>query len=74
MFCCCLDISVSLRPSTTRFSFENGMDNSLGELDLSMPIRIGCFLSFHADVVSADIRVLGGLDVIRNCGLILDFR
>lgn len=72
-FCRNISIDLNLKPAPVRFRFGKGADLSPGKLGLRIPLPNGTVLLFHADVVKADILVLMGRDVMKQCGLIMDF-
>lgn len=61
-----------LIPSKRRFRFDNGSQKSLGTIELRLPTPIGSFIRRPVDVVSADIPLLLGLDLMRDHGFIID--
>ncbi len=55
-----------LHPPATRFRFGDGSYPSLGSTEIRIPIRNGSFLSMQLAVVSADVPMLLGLDVLDS--------
>ena len=59
-----------LHPSATRFRFGDGRYPSLGSMEIRIPIPNGSFVSIQLDVVSADVPMLLGLDVLDRESLV----
>ncbi len=61
-----------LKPSATRFRFEDVTFSSLGIMEVRIHARIGSFQKCPMDIVSADIPMLLGLNILDRDGLIAD--
>lgn len=61
-----------LRPSDVTFIFGNGSSDSLGKIDIRLPTPQGTFIPLSIDVVSADIPLLLGLDIMDKESLVAD--
>ncbi len=59
-----------LNPSATRLIFSGGSYISLGSMEIRIPIPNGSFLSIQLDVVSADVPMLLGLNVLDRESLV----
>ncbi len=53
-----------LETSTTRFRFGDGSYPSLGSMEIGISIPNGSFLKIELDIVSSDVPLLLGLDVL----------
>lgn len=61
-----------LRPSLMTFVFGDGSCDSLGTLEIRMPLPNGSFLPLLIDVVKADIPLLLGLEILDRERLVAD--
>lgn len=72
-FCKSLSISFDLSPTPVRFRSGKGAELGMGKIGLRILLPNGTVPLFRADIVRAYIPVLFGLDVMRVCGLRVDF-
>lgn len=68
-----LFIVFDLEPSPVPFRFENGADLCLGIPGLRIPLPNGTVILLRADLVRAYVPVRLGLDLMKNCRLVLYF-
>ena len=58
------NIRYKLEPPVTHFKFGDGIFPSLGKMEVRILTKNGSYLKIDMDVVSADIPILLGLDVL----------
>lgn len=62
-------ISFKLYPSSTTFKFGDGCYTSKGKLHIRIPTPTGSFIEANLDVVSANVPLLIGLDILDQHGI-----
>lgn len=62
----------SLSPSDYSFMFGDGLHLSLGSIEVRIPTPDGTFIAIEIDVVSADVPLLLGIDVLDREKLVAD--